>query len=381
MNNKLIISGITALMIGSMASGMELSKKIQKSKRIHPARAASILTTWEQDEAKRRAKYKKINRNRVVEGRIEAANSLSNLSISPSSSFSNLISQSMPDLHMLSEAVEQIHTTKADSPEALQEPTIELTAVIDDQVPAITGELSGAPIESESQDESSLSSISRHYDSATTDSSSDEEISAQVIKNSIYKKWFNRANRLNFALTDAAQTGNIPAMEKLLAKGANLNHCDRSGITIAREAAHQPHVLQFLINCGAPLDARDRSGHTPLAMACMYNCTEGVRLLLANGANPNNKDHAKITPLIEAAYENADSQLVQHLLDARAEVNAQDVWGRTALMGAAHKNNIEVATLLVQAGADKNLLNKDGKSALNIAEQHGYQEMIRLLKD
>ena len=376
MNYKLM-TALMASILTTAISGMELSKTIEKKqKRVNPQRAASILASWEPNKTERLAKYKKINKNRAIEGRLEAANSLSDLSISPSSSFSNLVSQSMPDLHMLSKAVEQIHATKADSPEVLQQPAVELQITLDDQSLAIDAELADV----QSDDESSLSSISRHYDSATTDSSSDEEISAHVIKNSIYKKWFNRANRLNFALTDAAHTGNIPAMEKLLAKGANLNHCDRSGITIAREAVHQPHVLQFLIKCGAPLDARDRSGHTPLAMACLYNCTEAVQLLLANGANPNNKDHTHITPLIEATHANADSQLVQYLLAGGGGVNAQDVWGRTALMGAARNNNCIVAMLLLQAGADKNLFNKKGKTALNIAEQYGSFEMIELLK-
>jgi ankyrin repeat protein len=66
-----------------------------------------------------------------------------------------------------------------------------------------------------------------------------------------------------------------------------------------------------------------------LRVAVIYSRIEMVKLLLKRGVNPNIPS-LKSTPLMEAAG-SADLELVKLLLDAGAELNAQDESGRTAL--------------------------------------------------
>jgi hypothetical protein len=55
-----------------------------------------------------------------------------------------------------------------------------------------------------------------------------------------------------------------------------------------------------LLDQGAPLDARDEHGRTPLMRAVMQNRLQVVRLLLDRGADPNLADNTGSTPLQQA---------------------------------------------------------------------------------
>ena len=61
-------------------------------------------------------------------------------------------------------------------------------------------------------------------------------------------------------------------------------------------------------------------------------------------------------------------------------MHARDNMGRTPLHWAAKGNSVEVARLLIKAGADVAARNKDGNTPLDLATQRENQEMIKLLK-
>lgn len=54
--------------------------------------------------------------------------------------------------------------------------------------------------------------------------------------------------------------------------------------------------------------------------------------------------------------------------------------GTTALMMAVRSNHYEVAKFLLERGANANILNENGESALNWAEKAGYISLVSLLK-
>ena len=54
--------------------------------------------------------------------------------------------------------------------------------------------------------------------------------------------------------------------------------------------------------------------------------------------------------------------VVRALVEASADMNLTDNDGRTALMLAADWGHVEVVRLLVDAGADKDLADKDGRT-------------------
>jgi ankyrin len=85
-------------------------------------------------------------------------------------------------------------------------------------------------------------------------------------------------------------------------------------------------------------------------------------------------------PLVEAA-KNRDRAAVRTLLEQRADVNAAQPDGATALAWAAHWNDAETASLLIRAGADANRTNDYGVTPLSLACAKGNPALIRMLLD
>ena len=76
------------------------------------------------------------------------------------------------------------------------------------------------------------------------------------------------------------------------------------------------------------------------------------------------------------ACANGHVDIVRLLLEARADVNAKDVEGTTALMLASGLGYAEVVTLLVQAGADLNAQDSLGRTALNLAQKDDVKKAL-----
>jgi len=84
------------------------------------------------------------------------------------------------------------------------------------------------------------------------------------------------------------------------------------------------------------------------------------------------------TPLFIAA-DNGYSQVVQALVDAKADLNHASIYGETALIRAAGRCNEEVARVLIKAGADTTLRTNEGGDALVFATNVRCQKVIEML--
>ena len=65
----------------------------------------------------------------------------------------------------------------------------------------------------------------------------------------------------------------------------------------------------------------------------------------------------------------------------KCDINDKDRHGTTALMNATSKNDLEVVKYLLNHGADINIKNKNGWSALSIAKGRGFLNIEILLED
>jgi ankyrin repeat protein len=122
------------------------------------------------------------------------------------------------------------------------------------------------------------------------------------------------------------------------------------------------------------------SGDTALHLAAAGYRFELVRLLLSAGADPNSRtNHRQSGPLHYAAdgyitgpVWNAKRQVqtIQCLLDAGADINAQDKNGATPLHRAVRTRCAEAVKCLLESGSDATLKNKPGSTPFHLAVQN-----------
>ncbi|MFO0808921.1 MAG: ankyrin repeat domain-containing protein [Gemmataceae bacterium] len=121
-------------------------------------------------------------------------------------------------------------------------------------------------------------------------------------------------------------------------------------------------------------------GDTALHLAAAGYRLEIVRLLLAAGSDPNAaSNHRRSTPLhyaadgyIDGPVWNAKRQVstLRCLINAGAEIHAQDKNGATALHRAVRTRCAAAVRFLLKAGADPALKNKPGSTAFHLAVQN-----------
>jgi uncharacterized protein len=129
------------------------------------------------------------------------------------------------------------------------------------------------------------------------------------------------ANRSNETpLMMAALRGNLPAVQKLVARGAALA---RAGWTPLHYAASGPslEVMAWLVGKGAPLEALSPNRTTPLMMAAGYGNADGADLFLKAGANPRARNDAGLDAAAFARRVSRDA-LAQRI-DKAAELAAK----------------------------------------------------------
>jgi ankyrin repeat protein len=158
-------------------------------------------------------------------------------------------------------------------------------------------------------------------------------------------------------LSWAAQDGHWAVVKLLLAKdGVDPDSKDDYGRTPLSWAAcygHEAVVKLLLAKDGVDPDSKDtESGRTPLSWAGGNGHEAVVKLLLAkDGVDPDSKDtESGRAPLLWAARYGHEA-VVKLLLKNKANTNAEDNYGYTAIQLAAFEEFKEVEQLLVENGA------------------------------
>ena len=117
------------------------------------------------------------------------------------------------------------------------------------------------------------------------------------------------------------------------------------------------------------------------ANAAQRQDTTALRALVAKRANVNAAQPDGTTALHWAAHWN-DVEAVKMLLKAGASPKAANRYGASPLSEAANAANAEIVKALLQAGADaKALTTADGETVLMTASRTGNVEIVRMLLD
>ena len=135
--------------------------------------------------------------------------------------------------------------------------------------------------------------------------------------------------------------------------------------------------FDYFIKAGAKVNATDSLGYTALIYASGYGYTSIMKKLIKKGASVNAFKN-DVNPLF-AAVNHDNTNSIQVLIKAGANVNQADSHGYTPLMLAAQENYTKTINFLLKKGAKINQENKDGHTALSIAIQREQDEAIDLL--
>jgi uncharacterized protein len=141
------------------------------------------------------------------------------------------------------------------------------------------------------------------------------------------------------------------------------------------EAVEQQDLRRLIELIKAGADVNESEEDTALSNAAEHGRADMVRELLKAGVDPG---FGGIWVPLCAAVRGNNLDVVKLLIDAKADVNAQEEEGSTALMLAAFQGNLEMVKLLVAAGADPKLQDEDGETAIVSARK--WPEIVNFLK-
>ncbi len=248
------------------------------------------------------------------------------------------------------------------------------------------------------------------------------------------KKSGNSQIGLFLPLNGAIGTGNIEIVNALLEKGADVNLTlpnESSSLQIAIRMQSYPlfEKILALTNDEVLNKVDSRSGATPLHAAIFIKNPKMVKAILEKGADPNKYGDVYDTPLIIACDIKPETneeipikaEIIEALLEKNADVNLENPkthvfplfslmlratkrlepmtielidkfvekgadinkkvpdLGVTILFRATRVGLVNLVKKLLEKGADKTVVNKEGQTAYDVADKYGLEELKALL--
>jgi len=184
------------------------------------------------------------------------------------------------------------------------------------------------------------------------------------------------------ALHWAAAEGKLAVAAALLEAGADLNAIDRVGmgpLAMAAKGGH-PEVVLALLEAGANVNTRDAAGGSPLLWAAGLGNSDTVEVLIAKGAEVNIADVNGLSPLLWATSIGRDPRTVDLLLEGGADANQADrLSGDTPTIRAAKNSEPKVLEMLLAREVDLSKSNLRGTTALMAASGSGGVAQVEML--
>lgn len=143
----------------------------------------------------------------------------------------------------------------------------------------------------------------------------------------------------------------------------------------AIKAMNSKKVLKA-IESGADANAKDWQGRPALKYAMVFGDVKTAQVLIEHGALVKDQD---VLPEM-AAYGRGGEAMVRLLLAAGAEVDERTSGGYTPLVIAAGRGYTDVVKVLLEAGADIQAVGASKRTAKSLAYERGYVETARLIE-
>jgi len=212
-------------------------------------------------------------------------------------------------------------------------------------------------------------------------------------------------------LAASCKSGDL--VQLLLSKGSHLEERDAYGCTPLIYAARSgtPEIVEMLLNAGANQRAIDKNGRNAIQWASPLTPEISKLLLKRTSLSPQ-----KATSALLKAAADGHSDTIEHLISKRALIQPKEEGGasalenavlarsdaalkllleqpsleinyrtgkrlRTALISAARTGIIDRVRMLLEAGADPNIADADGKTAVHHAAGYAHQGLLPILKE
>ncbi|XP_075992285.1 uncharacterized protein LOC142987424 [Anticarsia gemmatalis] len=214
-----------------------------------------------------------------------------------------------------------------------------------------------------------------------------------VIKNhiEIVKTLLEAGSHVNYkthekmtSLHFAASRGFLDLVKILVLSGAYLEARDTNERTALYLAAGRGHedVVKYLITAGANVNGEEIHGYTPLCEAVWQRYAGVVEILLSSGARITHSHRLLHNAIIQKQVE-----IVKLLTNYAGSMNLHNDNGDTPLLIAARQGQVDIATILLNSGANVNSSNSiTGVTALHVAVEsvsvaEEFEELLKCLLD
>jgi ankyrin repeat protein len=177
----------------------------------------------------------------------------------------------------------------------------------------------------------------------------------------------------------AVQMDDVRTVQSLLQRGFDPNTVNPQGVPALIVAVKEPSlkVAQLLASWPkAKTEVRNENDESALMLAALKGYFPLVKLLVENDADVNKPGW---TPLHYAATA-GNVPIIELLLENSAYIDAESPNGSTPLMMAAMYGSPESVKTLIQAGADLNVKNQLGLTALDFAVRGNRQNSKELIE-
>ncbi|XP_038296816.1 fibronectin type 3 and ankyrin repeat domains protein 1 isoform X1 [Canis lupus baileyi] len=247
------------------------------------------------------------------------------------------------------------------------------------KVTSPSGEYEYSPVVSVSTTREPISS--EHFHRAVN--VNDEDLLVRILQGGNVK--VDVPNKFGFtALMVAAQKGYSRLVKILVSNGTDVNLRNGSGKDSLMLACYAGHldVVKYLRRHGASWETRDLGGCTALHWAADGGHCSVIEWMIKDGCEVDAADTGSgWTPLMRVSAVSGNQRVASLLIEAGADVNMKDKDGKTPLMVAVLNNHEELVQLLLDKGADATVKNEFGKGVLEMARVFDRQNVVSLLEE
>lgn len=171
------------------------------------------------------------------------------------------------------------------------------------------------------------------------------------------------------ALAEAAASGDIDGIDRLVAEGVDVNYLGFKGVTPLLFALQDIDGFVRLLEHGADPNLLDGNGQSPISRAAKMDDPRFLEAALRHGGDANmavgtwhiaDRNAWLQEPLLHSVLDFEAMDKIRMLLAAGADLDARDSWGDTALHQAADANQFDVMYFLLEQGADYTIKDRTG---------------------